>query len=147
VRACAAGALLLLLVNLGLPAPAAGASVVDTIANSGGRYVWAAATLQAADCSGLVSVAQSLAMGEEPHRIGDTHTMLAGQWRGAIRGASPSDVFVVGVNGGHMTASINGVGIEASTPGAPYRIGSSASSPWGPQYQQFHIDPGLLVAL
>jgi hypothetical protein len=122
--------------------------VVAAIADSGGRYVTAGASLAGSDCSGLVSVAQSLAMGEAPHRLGDTRTLLAGGWPGAIPGATPDDLFVIGVNWGHMAARVNGVGIESTTPGAPYRIGDAAASPWASQFiAQYHIDPGLLVAL
>ena len=120
--------------------------VVSTIANSHGHYAWAQASLQAADCSGLVSVAQTLAMGEQPHRLGDTRTLLAGQWPGAIRGATPDDSFVIGSSPTHMVARINGVNVESR--GGPYRIGDDAASPWDRQFtEQYHIDPGLLVAL
>lgn len=58
--------------------------VVDTIAGSGGRYRYGQASLLAADCSGLVSVAQTLAMGQPVRRLGDTHTLLAGRWPDVI---------------------------------------------------------------
>lgn len=38
--------------------------VVATIADSGGHYRYGGASLAGADCSGLVSIAQTLAMGE-----------------------------------------------------------------------------------
>ena len=119
--------------------------VIWMIQNSGGRYVPAGASLSGADCSGLVSVAQSLAMGQTPHRIGNTTSLLAGRWTGAIPGASTSDQFVIGVNAGHMVARINGVNIESTTSGQPYRVGAAAASPWSGRFKLYHIDPSLLV--
>ena len=122
--------------------------VLDAIETSGGRYVWAAASLPAADCSGLVSVAQSLAMGQEPHRLGDTHSLLAGRWPGAIPGASSADQFVIGVSPSHMVAMVNGVRLESRSRGMPYLIGDQAASPWDREFtRQYHIDPTLLVNL
>lgn len=119
--------------------------VVWLIQNSGGRYVPAGASLSGADCSGLVSVAQTLAMGQNPRRLGNTTSLLAGRWPGAVPGASENDQFVIGVNAGHMVARINGVNIESSTTGQPYRIGAAAASPWSGRFRLYHIDPSLLV--
>lgn len=119
--------------------------VLDTIRHSGGVYVWAGASLSAADCSGLVSVAQSLAMGQKPHRLGDTHSLLAGLWPGAIRGAKPGDRFIIGVNQSHMVAQIDGVNIESRSRGMPFLIGDKARSPFSPEFVQFHIDEHLLT--
>ena len=119
--------------------------VLDAIRHSGGVYVWAGASLSAADCSGLVSVAQSLAMGQKPHRLGDTHSLLAGKWPGAIPGAKPGDRFIIGVNQGHMVAQIDGVNIESRSRGMPYLIGPTARSPFSPEFVQYHIDPKLLT--
>lgn len=117
--------------------------VVATIENSGGRYVWGGASLAGSDCSGLVSVAQSLAMGQAPHRLGDTHTLLAGQWPGAIPGASPDDAFIIGTSSTHMVARIEGVDIESM--GGRFRVGDEAASPWAPQFtRQYHLDPTLI---
>ena len=132
-----------------LSAPAQATTVDDVIwmiQNSGGRYVPAGASLSGADCSGLVSVAQSLAMGQTPHRIGNTTSLLAGRWTGAIPGASTSDQFVIGVNAGHMVARVNGVNIESTTSGQPYRVGAAAASPWSGRFRLYHIDPSLLVS-
>lgn len=119
--------------------------VVDTITHSGGRYVAGGASLAGADCSGLVSVAQSLATGQKPRRFGSTHTLLAGQWPHAIRGASPDDLFVIGGNASHMVARVGGVNIEARQSGEGFRIGADARSPF--DYPQvWHIDPKVLVA-
>lgn len=118
--------------------------VVAAIADSGGRYQPGAASLSAADCSGLVSVAQTLATGQPVRRLGNTHTMLAGQWPDAIPGASRDDRFVVGVNPGHMVARVNGVRIEATCCGAPFKIGPEAASPFAPQFQQYRIDEAVL---
>lgn len=129
-------------------APRASASpldyVISAIQQADGRYRWASATLSAADCSGLVSVAQSIAMGQPPHRLGDTSTILAGRWPHAIPGASPDDPFIIGVNRGHMVAQVGGIPIEATTAGRPFLIGPPAASVWAPQFTQFHIDPGVL---
>ena len=123
-------------------------AVLGPIRESGGRYVWAGASLSAADCSGLVSVAQSLAMGQAPHRLGDTRSLLAGQWPGAIPGASPDDRFVIGVSPSHMVAMVDGVRLESKSRGMPYLIGPQAASPWDRQFpRQSHIDPALLTNL
>lgn len=119
--------------------------VVWMIQNSGGRYVPAGASLSGADCSGLVSVAQSLAMGQQPHRLGNTTSLLAGRWPGVVPGASPGDRFIIGVNAGHMVAQIDGVNIESTTSGQPYRVGAGAASPWSGPFQVYHVDPTLLV--
>jgi len=122
--------------------------VLDAIRHSGGRYVWAGASLSAADCSGLVSVAQSLAMGQKPHRLGDTHSLLAGQWPGAIPGAKPGDRFIIGVSPTHMVAMVDGVRLESRSRGMPYLIGDQAASPWDKQFTAvYHIDPRLLTNL
>ncbi len=133
-----------------VPRPAAPALrkatvVLDAIRNSGGVYVWAGASLRAADCSGLVSVAQSIAMGQKPHRLGDTHSLLAGKWPGAIRGASPDDRFIIGVNQGHMVAQIDGINIESRSRGKPYLVGPAARSPFSPEFTLYHIDERLLT--
>lgn len=120
--------------------------VISTIQNSGGRYVAAGATLRGSDCSGLVSVAQTLATGAPVRRLGSTRTLLAGQWPGVIPGASAGDRFIIAANRSHMVASIDGVGIEATTSGQPYKIGPAASSVWDPKYSvRVHIDSALLV--
>ena len=122
--------------------------VLDAIRHSGGVYVWAAASLSAADCSGLVSVAQSLAMGQKPHRLGDTHSLLAGKWPGAIPGAKPGDRFIIGVSPTHMVAMVDGVRLESRSRGMPYLIGDQAASPWDKQFTAvYHIDPKLLTNL
>lgn len=119
--------------------------VISTIQAANGHYARASASLSAADCSGLVSVAQSLAMGQPIRRLGSTHTLLAGQWPHAIPGARPDNLFVIGANSGHMVARINGVGIEATTSGQLFKIGAEAASPWEPQFQLWHIDERVLT--
>lgn len=119
--------------------------VVATIRDSGGRYQTAGASLAGADCSGLVSVAQSLAMGRPVRRLGDTHSLLAGRWPDVIRGASPDDAFVIAANRGHMVARIRGVNIEARQSGERFRIGPDAVSPFDAQFvARFHVDPNAL---
>lgn len=118
--------------------------VVATIADSGGHYRYGGASLAGADCSGLVSIAQTLAMGEQPHRLGNTESMLAGQWPHAIPGASPDDAFIIGVNASHMVAKVGGVRIEATCCGQPFKVGPAATSPFAPQFQQYRIDEAVL---
>lgn len=115
------------------------------VRSSGGHYRTASASLLASDCSGLVSVAQSIAMGRPIRRLGDTRSLLAGRWPGAIPGATPDDVFIIAASSTHMVAVINGVGIEARQSGEAYRVGADAASPWSLP-RQFHIDPALIVA-
>ncbi len=120
--------------------------VIATIQGSGGRYVAAGASLRGSDCSGLVSVAQSLATGQPIHRVGSTRSLLAGQWPGVIPGASVGDRFIIAANRSHMVAQVDGIGIEATTSGQPYKIGPAASSVWDPKYVvRVHINPALLV--
>lgn len=119
--------------------------VINQIRDSGGRYVHAGASLKGADCSGLVSVAQSLAMGWPIKRLGDTRSLLAGRWPHVIAGATPEDRFIIGVNSAHMVARIDGTGIEASTSGQPYKVGPSAASPFEPRFRLFHVDPAVLI--
>lgn len=140
------GALLAAGVSVATPADATTAveRALDAIKGSRGRYVPGAASLPGSDCSGLVSVAQSIAMGKPVRRLGNTDSLLAGRWPGVIAGASPDDAFVIGVSSAHMVAQINGVGIEARQSGEPYRIGPEAASPWSLP-KQFHVDPVLLV--
>lgn len=121
--------------------------VVETIANSGGRYRSGGASLAGSDCSGLVSVAQSLATGAPIHRYGNTTSLLAGQWADLIPGAVPADMFIVATNASHMTAQVGGVGIESRSSGQPYRIGGSAASVFDPKFTRiYHVDERLLVA-
>lgn len=140
------GALLAGGITVATPADATTAveRALDAIKGSRGRYVPGAASLVGSDCSGLVSVAQSIAMGKPIRRLGDTRSLLAGHWPGVIPGASPDDAFVIGVSSAHMVARINGVGIEARQSGEAYRVGSDAASPWSLP-RQFHVDPVLLV--
>lgn len=118
---------------------------VAAIQSSGGRYVWGEASLHAADCSGLVSVAQTLAMGLPPHRLGSTHTLLSGQWPHAEPGANPGDLFVIGANEHHMVAQVDGVNIEARRAGQPFRVGPEAASPFDPKFtHRYHINAAIL---
>lgn len=123
-----------------------GQRALDVISSSGGHYVSASASTSAADCSGLVSVAQSLAMGIPPHRLGNTTSLLAGQWPHAIPGATPSDLFVIGVNSRHMVAMVDGVNIESRSSGEPFRVGADATSPFDSQFRQYHVDPLVIEA-
>lgn len=118
--------------------------VVAAIRDSGGHYQRGSASLKAADCSGLVSVAQSLAMGQKPRRLGSTRSLLAGRWPHAIPGASPDDLLIIGTSRSHMSASLRGVNIEATCCGRPFKVGPSARSPFTFPHV-FHIDPGVLA--
>lgn len=127
------------------PADAAGADrALSAIREADGRYAAGGASLRAADCSGLVSVAQTLAMGQDVRRLGNTRSLLAGRWPHAIRGASPDDLFVIGSSSTHMVASIRGVNIEARQSGEAFRVGAEARSPWD-MPTVWHIDPKVLV--
>ena len=131
-----------------LAPPARASSLHDVVAqirDSGGRYVRGGASLAGSDCSGLVSVAQSLATGQPVHRLGDTRSMLRGAWPNVIPGAVPQDRFVIGVNQAHMVASIEGVNIEATTSGQPYKVGPSAASPFEPRFRLYRVDPAALI--
>lgn len=119
-------------------------AVVATIRDAGGHYQRGAATLEAADCSGLVSVAQSLAMGQEPRRLGNTHSLLAGSWPHAIPGATPDDVFIIGASRSHMSAQIDGVRVEATCCGRPFKVGPSARDPFTYPHV-FHVDEAVLA--
>ena len=142
------GIAVFLLQFFGINAPTAKAGVSDVVpmlSSSGGYYRAGGASLKGADCSGLVSVAQSIAMGAPPRRLGSTRTLLAGRWPHAIPGASRDNTFVIGVNGGHMAAKVNGVRIEARSSGEPFLIGPAAASPWDSQFTaQYHIDESVL---
>lgn len=132
--------------TLFMPAVAlADGSVINTLRAANGHYVAGGASLTGADCSGLVSVAQSLATGQPIARKGNTHSLLAGRWPHAVPGATPDDAFVIGANSSHMVASVRGVNIEATTSGRPFLIGPEASSPFEPRFRQWHIDPAVLV--
>lgn len=118
--------------------------VVAAIRDAGGHYRHGSATLHAADCSGLVSVAQSLAMGQPPRRLGTTATLVAGRWPHAIPGADPRHRFVIGGDHHHMSAAINGVAIEATCCGQPFRIGADARSPFTFPHV-YHINEEVLA--
>ena len=121
-------------------------AALSAIESSGGHYVWSAASLAAADCSGLVSVAQDIATGQPIHRLGDTHTLMAGRWPGVLPGAGPDDEFIIASSPSHMMAQIDGVRIESRTKGQPFLVGDQAADPWGPQFTvHVHVDPALLV--
>ena len=141
----ALGALLAAGVKVAAPAEAMPLpEVVATIRDAGGRYSAGAASLSAADCSGLVSVAQSLAMGQEPRRLGNTHSLLAGSWPHAIPGATPDDVFIIGASRSHMSAQIDGVRVEATCCGRPFKVGPAARDPFTYPHV-FHVDEAVLA--
>lgn len=140
------GALLCAATSFVVPLAHAEPRVVTMLREAGGRYVFAAASMTAADCSGLVSVVQSLATGQPIRRLGDTSTFMAGRWPGIVYGATPGDRFVIGANHGHMVARIDGVNIEATTSGQPFRFGADAASPFDARFtRRAHIDPVFLV--
>ncbi|GAB3211356.1 phage tail tape measure protein [Nocardia tengchongensis] len=108
-------------------------------------YVWGGSDLTVGvDCSGLVGDAVQLAQGvaNPTARLGDTTSMLAGQWPGLIRGATASDIFAIGANADHTAMTILGTPIEARQRGEKIRYGSSAVGAFDPQFSaQFHVDP------
>lgn len=118
--------------------------VITTIQQSGGHYQRAGASLKGADCSGLVSVAQSLAMGKPIRRWGNTDSLLNGSWPHAIPGAKPDDLFVIGTNHRHMSARVGGIKIEATCCGRPFLVGAQARSPFSfPNL--YHVNPEVLA--
>jgi hypothetical protein len=84
-------------------------------------------------------------MGQPIHRLGNTHSLWAGAWPHAIPGAVEGDRFIIGGNSDHMVARIDGVGIEATTSGQPFKIGPEARSPFAPEFRQYHVDPAVLT--
>ncbi|MFE3229344.1 phage tail tape measure protein [Nocardia sp. NPDC059228] len=108
-------------------------------------YVWGGSDLTVGvDCTGLVGDAIQLAQGvaNPTGRLGDTTSMLAGQWPGLVRGASASDVFTIGANEAHAAMTILGTNMEARQTGEKIRYGSSAVGAFDPQFTaQFHVDP------
>ncbi|MGV0793045.1 hypothetical protein [Mycolicibacterium sp. XJ1819] len=120
-------------------------AVVATIRDAHGHYAPRSASLKAADCSGLVSVAQSLAMGQPIRRLGNTRSLLAGKWPHAIRGASQDDLFVIGSSRTHMSVRVGGVNLEARQSGEPFLIGPQARDPFTfPTV--WHIDPKVIAS-
>ncbi|KZM70754.1 phage tail tape measure protein [Nocardia terpenica] len=108
-------------------------------------YAWGGSDLATGvDCSGLVSAAIQIAEGitNPTARLGNTTSMLAGQWPHVVAGASPADVFAIGANADHIAATILGTSIEARQSGERIRYGTDAVGAFDPQFTaQFHLDP------
>lgn len=80
----------------------------------GARYSWGGWSREAADCSGFVGRVAWAAQGRDPDtagRMGNTTSMMAGQWPGFKRGRVGP--FIVGVNSAHMAATIDGIPVES----------------------------------
>ncbi|MFI5542100.1 transglycosylase SLT domain-containing protein, partial [Nocardia sp. NPDC051900] len=109
-------------------------------------YAWGGSDLATGvDCTGLIGDAIQIAQGiaNPTARLGDTTSLLAGQWPHVLSGASKSDVFAIGANAEHAAATILGTNIEARQSGERIRYGGDAVSAWDPQFTaQFHVDPG-----
>ncbi|WP_245720864.1 transglycosylase SLT domain-containing protein [Nocardia pseudovaccinii] len=110
-------------------------------------YAWGGSDLAAGvDCTGLIGDALQLAFGvtNPTARLGDTHSLLAGQWPHVLPGASKNDVFAIGANAEHAAATILGKNIEARKEGEHIRYGADAVSAFDPQFTaQFHADPSM----
>jgi hypothetical protein len=110
-------------------------------------YAWGGADLATGvDCTGLIGDAMQIAEGitNPTARVGDTTSMLAGQWPHLLSGASTSDIFAVGANKDHAAGTILGTNFEARQTGERIRIGSDAVSAWDPQFTaQWHLDPSV----
>lgn len=110
-------------------------------------YQWGGFDLASGvDCSGLVGDGLLLATGKQPdHRVGDTTSLMRGEWPGMIKGATRNDLFIAGVNPDHVVGSIMGTKIEARQSGEQIRMGSDAADPFDEQFvQQWHLDPTLI---
>lgn len=141
----ALGALIAAGIRVAAPADAVPLDqVMQVLRDAHGHYQRGGASLTAADCSGLVSVAQSLAMGQKPRRLGSTRSLLTGAWPHAIPGATPDDRFVIGADYGHMSAKIGNTRIEATCCGRPFLIGPKARSPFTFEHI-YHVDPEVLA--
>ncbi|MEV6258084.1 phage tail tape measure protein [Nocardia sp. NPDC051911] len=109
-------------------------------------YAWGGSDLATGvDCTGLIGDAIQIAQGaaNPTQRLGDTASLLAGQWPHVLSGASKSDVFAIGANADHAAATILGTNFEARQTGERIRYGSNAASAWDPQFTaQFHVDSG-----
>lgn len=82
--------------------------------DAGASYVWGGHSRTGSDCSGYVSRVAWTAQGVDPDsvgRMGNTTTMMAGQWPGFRRGRFGP--FIVGVNSEHMAATIDGIPVES----------------------------------
>ncbi|MGW0052040.1 phage tail tape measure protein [Nocardia nova] len=110
-------------------------------------YAWGGSDLATGvDCTGLIGDAIQIAQGisNPTGRLGDTNSLLAGQWPHVLSGASSSDIFTIGANKDHAAANILGTNIEARQTGERIRIGADAVSPWDSQFTaQFHVDPSV----
>ncbi|OXR46676.1 hypothetical protein B7C42_01651 [Nocardia cerradoensis] len=110
-------------------------------------YAWGGADLATGvDCTGLIGDAIQIAQGvaNPTGRLGDTTSLLAGQWPHVLSGASSSDIFTIGANATHAAANILGTNIEARQTGERIRIGTDAVSPFDSQFTaQFHVDPSV----
>ena len=100
--------------------------------DAGASYVWGGHSRTGSDCSGFVSRVAWTAQGVDPDsvgRMGNTNTMMAGQWPGFRRGRFGP--FIVGVNSEHMAATIDGIPVESGgdVGGPSVGEGDGASDP------------------
>lgn len=110
-------------------------------------YAWGGSDLATGvDCTGLIGDAIQIAQGvtNPTGRLGDTNSLIGGQWPHVLSGASSSDVFTIGANKDHAAANILGTNFEARQQGERIRIGSDAVGPFDSQFTwQGHLDPSV----
>ncbi|MCW2089464.1 UNVERIFIED_ORG: tape measure domain-containing protein [Rhodococcus erythropolis] len=130
---------------------AVGSSWFDRVRNyfaprTGNPYLWAGTGPDRFDCSGAVGGAQQVAFGASaPNgRVGTTHTALDGSWPHIVRGASQSDLFVLGVNRDHMVAKINGHRLESGGQSNSLQWDGYADDAFNSKFTQFHIPNEML---
>ena len=82
--------------------------------SAGARYLYGGHSREAADCSGFVGRGAWAAQGHDPDasgRMGNTTSLMAGQWPGFSRGINGP--FVIGVNSEHMAATVDDIPVES----------------------------------
>lgn len=116
-------------------------------------YVWGGTGPDGFDCSGFVGWLQQIVMGLSEveaagKRLYTTHSLLGGSTAGLVRGDDPNSPFRVGVNDGHMAATLAGHNVESGGASSPSSsgIGPGRAGADHPQFTaRFHL-PANLVA-
>ena len=114
--------------------------------DAGATYVWGGHSRTGADCSGYVGRLGWTAMGRNPDsagRMGTTHTLMAGQWPGFVRGRQGP--FVIGVNNVHMAATVDGHPAESGGDVGGPSLGRGDGA-WDPQFTEHWYLPHHLFS-